>query len=84
MRILTTEKIWSGELIHTTKNGDKIVVEIHQQLIQDNSGKNIIIETNRDITERKTIEEKLLFQADILSRIQDGIVAVDENFNIIY
>ena len=37
-----------------------------------------------DITERKKIEEKHLFQADILSRVQDGIIAVDKNFNIIY
>ena len=40
--------------------------------------------TNTDITERKVLEEKLLFQSNILSRVQEGIIAVDENFRIIY
>ncbi len=58
-KILINDKMWTGELTHTTKTGEKIIVESRQQLIQDNSGRNIVIETNRDITERKKAEEEL-------------------------
>jgi PAS domain S-box-containing protein len=57
--ILTKNKSWTGELVHTTKDGNKIIVESRQQMIQDTSGINVIIETNRDITEKKKTEESL-------------------------
>ncbi len=44
----------------------------------------MILNIGHDITERKRIEEKLVFQSDLLSRVQDAIVAIDKNFNIIY
>ncbi len=56
---LANDRIWTGELVHTTKEGKKIIVESHMQLIQDTAGKMIVIETNRDITERKKAEEAL-------------------------
>ncbi|HML04496.1 MAG TPA: PAS domain S-box protein, partial [Methanobacterium sp.] len=59
MEKLYKEKMWTGELIHTTKNGSKLIVESRQQLIQDSSGKKIVIETNRDITKRKEAESAL-------------------------
>ena len=59
IEILKKDEIWTGEIIHTTKYGDKITVETRQQLIKDPSGKKIIIETNRDITERKKSEKAL-------------------------
>ena len=61
--ILTSDKMWTGELTHTTKDGKKIIVESRQQLIRDTSNRNIVIESNRDITERKKAEnykQKLL------------------------
>ncbi|MGB9978223.1 PAS domain S-box protein [Methanobacterium sp.] len=57
--ILTHEKMWSGEVIHTTKQGKNIIVESRQQLIQETNGNNIVIETNRNITKRKKAEKKL-------------------------
>ena len=57
--ILTKDEMWTGEITHTAKNGQKIIVETRQQLIKDISGKKIIIETNRDITERKQSEAEL-------------------------
>ena len=51
--------MWSGELIHTTKDGKELLIESRQQLIQDSYGKDIVIETNRDITERKKSEDKI-------------------------
>ena len=53
---LMENKTWTGDLTHTTKDGQKIVVESRQQLILDNSGNKIVIETNQDITERNKVE----------------------------
>ena len=57
-RCLNEKGVWTGEIVHTTKYGKKIIVESRQQLIHDTSGKKVIIETNRDITKRK--EEQML------------------------
>ena len=58
-KLLAKEKIWIGELTHTPKDGQKIIVESRLQLIRDDSGKKIIIETNRDISQRKQDEAEL-------------------------
>ena len=57
---LDKDKMWTGEITHTTKNGQKIIVETRQQLIIDSFGKKIVIETNRDITERKQTDVELI------------------------
>lgn len=67
---LGEDDFWKGELIHTTKNGQKIVVETRQQLIQDTKGKKIVIENNRDITERKQIEKDLKKSEQSLAEAQ--------------
>ena len=46
---------WSGELEHTAKDGRKLTVESRHQLI-DANGEVLVLETNRDITERKKAE----------------------------
>jgi len=69
---LGEDEFWKGEIIHTTKNGQKIVVETHQQLIKDTIGKEIVIETNRDITERKNAEESVNQAQKLLQDIING------------
>ena len=59
MEKLDKYDMWTGELIHTTKKGEELIIESRQQLIQDSNGKKIVIETNRDITERKKSEDKI-------------------------
>jgi len=53
---LHDDGIWNGEIVHTTKNGMKMIVESHLQLIKDNS-MDIVIEANRDITKRRQMEK---------------------------
>lgn len=67
---LGDDEIWKGEIIHTTKKGQKIVADTRQQLIQDPTGKKIVIETNRDITERKQIEKDLKKSEESLAEAQ--------------
>src|SRR5208337_4903901 len=52
---------WEGEVIHTTRDGRKIIVASRRALRRDKDGKPIaILEINSDITEQKRIEEDLL------------------------
>ncbi len=49
---------WYGELTHTTRDGRKIVVE--NRLVRVSyDGETYVLETNRDITERKRAEEQV-------------------------
>jgi hypothetical protein len=50
---------WTGELTHTTRDGRKILVESRHMLVREADGRRLVLETNRDITERKRAEEAL-------------------------
>jgi len=85
---LKKDKIWSGELVHTRKDGRRIIVESRLQLIKENSGEIVVIETNRDITDRKKSEIKLKETLDNLEEIveertKELELANDYNRNLI-
>jgi PAS domain S-box-containing protein len=50
---------WEGEIIHTTKAGREITVESRFTLISEKNGRQIVLETTHDITERKSAEARL-------------------------
>jgi PAS domain S-box-containing protein len=56
---LEREGEWIGELIHTRKNGERITVESRIRLMTEGDGKRLVLETSRDITERKRVEGAL-------------------------
>ena len=62
---------WTGELCHVAKDGREIIVESRHQTI-DVSGDRLILESNRDITER-IAGEKALREAD---RRKDEFMAI--------
>jgi two-component system, LuxR family, sensor kinase FixL len=65
---------WEGELLHTTRDGDRLVVASRQVLQRDQSRKPIaILEINNDITERKRAEEAVREQASLLNLTHDTI-----------
>ncbi len=75
----------SYEIKYLRKSGEELWCLINATPMYDYNGKHIANMTMQtDITERKLLEEKLVFQADILSRVQDAIIVTDDNFNIIY
>jgi PAS domain S-box-containing protein len=60
---------WSGELVHTTKNGRQIVVQSYWTAQLDEQGDvSEIMESNVDITERKHAEQALARTAEELAR----------------
>lgn len=47
---------WSGELRRKTKDGRELIVESMLVVVQDRAGRKTVLETDRDITERKRTE----------------------------
>jgi PAS domain S-box-containing protein len=63
---------WRGDLTHTTRDGREIVVE--SRLVRVSyDGEPYALETNRDITERKRVEELVRRQAELLDQSHDAI-----------
>ena len=57
---LSKQNQWSGELIHTSKDGRQIIVESRWAIQRDQKGRPIgTLEVNRDITKRKKVEQDL-------------------------
>ncbi len=53
---LERDREWIGELTHTRRDGSVVTVESRHRLIREKNGRDIVLETTRDITERKRIE----------------------------
>jgi PAS domain S-box-containing protein len=61
---------WNGELVHTRKDGKKIVVMSHWALDRDEFGRRgFVLETNTDITRRKHAELALQRSKDLLEKL---------------
>jgi PAS domain S-box-containing protein len=64
--VLERDGEWAGELSHTTKDGRILTVESRHVLMRETEGRRLVLETNRDITERKRAAEALRqAQADL-------------------
>jgi PAS domain S-box-containing protein len=67
------------------KNGEIVWGRLHVSAVKDQVGTTIrFLAMLEDITQAKKIDEQFVFQANLLSRVHDAIVAVDVNYNIIY
>jgi PAS domain S-box-containing protein len=65
---------WAGELIHTHKDGSRIVVASRWALDRDDSGnRRRILETNNDITQQKRNEKALRESEERLRTLSDGL-----------
>jgi PAS domain S-box-containing protein len=57
---LTRDERWEGDLSHTRRDGERIIVDSRQVLQRDSTGAAVgILEIDRDITDRRRIEEAL-------------------------
>ena len=73
---LRRDGYWEGELRHTRKDGEQIVVESRWATVRDERGEvTSILEITRDVTERKRAEERLLQVAAIVENSDDAIIS---------
>jgi PAS domain S-box-containing protein len=75
---LTQKGSWEGELVHTTKGGEKKFVASHWVLLSD-TGKSTgtIIEVNADITDRLRADETARLLAAIVESSNDAIIGTN-------
>jgi len=74
-QILSRTGRWEGELVHTTRTGERVTVESRWSLQRDAEGKPIgTLESNTDITERKRAETAL-------RRMQETFLAEAQNLS---
>lgn len=66
---LEREGEWKGELTQTARDGRKILVESRQVMVPEADGRRLVLETNRDITERKQTQESLQQAQANLARV---------------
>lgn len=83
--------IWEGEIVHTKRNGTKIVVATLWVLRKDEKGKpSAILEVNTDITERKraddflkaSLEEKEILLKEIHHRVKNNLQVISSLLNL--
>jgi PAS domain S-box-containing protein len=67
---------WTGELTHTTSDGRKIIVESRHVLMRETDGRRLVLETNRDITDRKRAEAEQKHAAEALREAQADLAHV--------
>lgn len=84
MALLQQGSTWEGELVHRTKDGRSVTVSTRHQFISGGDGEPVILEINRDITERKVAEGQLQFQSNILAQVNDAVIAIDNEERITY
>jgi PAS domain S-box-containing protein len=81
IKILKNQGEWVGELHHKTKDGNEVTVESRHQLIEID-GRQVILETNHDITERLQVKAQLeqayLEQTAARAEAEDANRAKDE------
>jgi two-component system CheB/CheR fusion protein len=66
--VIEQNGVWTGELRHTRRDGQIVVVESRMTLVRDHHGNRMVIETTRPITERKEKELALRLRAEELAR----------------
>jgi PAS domain S-box-containing protein len=79
---------WDGELTHTTRSGETIIVSSRWALQRDENGRPAaILAIDRDITQQKKAEvatsEARRFAEGIIDTVQEALLALDANLKVI-
>ncbi|WP_088189423.1 PAS domain-containing sensor histidine kinase [Desulfosporosinus sp. FKA] len=86
--LLERDGLWNGVIEHTCKNGEKLIIETSHQVILNEFDEPIVLETNRDITEKKRAEKALKnayqFTNEILESINDGFFSLNREWKFTY
>jgi diguanylate cyclase (GGDEF)-like protein/PAS domain S-box-containing protein len=79
VRTLKRNGQWEGELTHRARDGRRVTVWSKQVLAHHSGASESVLETNKDITERKNLEDRLEHQAfhDMLTGLPNRHLFVD-------
>lgn len=67
---------WSGEQLHRAKDGSEVWVDSRQEVI-DIAGRQVVLETNRDITARREFDQMTqLLMAELDHRVKNTLAIV--------
>src|SRR6266481_617308 len=65
---------WNGELIHTRRDGNELIVESRWALQRDDRGEPVeILEINNDVTDRRRTEDALRIQDAVVRNMAEGV-----------
>ncbi|HEX9012389.1 MAG TPA: PAS domain S-box protein, partial [Anaerolineaceae bacterium] len=67
---------WTGVLHQLTRDGRELVIETRHELM-DIAGRKVVLETNRDITDRRRLDEQIHLQIAALEATANGVVITD-------
>ncbi|HWK48432.1 MAG TPA: PAS domain S-box protein, partial [Steroidobacter sp.] len=73
---LATEGAWTGEVLQLAKDGSEIWVDTRLELVRT-GGRRLVVETNRDITERRKADEiRNLLVGELNHRVKNTLAIV--------
>ncbi len=76
LAMLRRDRAWSGELIHTAKDGTEMWIDSRMEVV-DIDGRSIVLETNRDVTDRHRADEtRELLIAELHHRVKNTLAIV--------
>lgn len=82
---LAHRKSVSGEFVFTNPNGKEKHISYLIQINQLTAKSNLeVFGYCNDITEKKTVERRLLFESQILAQVNEPIYVTDLNLNVVY
>ena len=86
--MLLSQGRWDGELTHTTRSGEPIIVSSRWALQRDESGQPAaILVIDRDITRQKKAEEATSearrFAESVIDTVQDALLVLDSDLKVI-
>lgn len=75
-KLLHQDGGWSGEQLHLAKDGSEVWVESRQELIEI-AGRQVVLETNRDVTARRQFDQMTqLMMAELDHRVKNTLAIV--------
>lgn len=75
-RLLVAEGSWSGEVLQIASDGSEVWVDSRQELIRI-SGRRLVLETNRDITDRRRADEiRNLLLGELNHRVKNTMAII--------